>query len=223
MSESFLNKLNEEIQRHALIVSDNSRALQEVLKRIVSENKYCAETDILQTRALDKFKEEQIKHVKTKLNSNEITSKLSLLRRQIQEKERTIRDLENKLKNQNEKYENYKLEQDKLHRNNKTVLNALQKAIKQFTQHFQYTIHNAHLDDSTKYCVVVNFVIKRKESTYPIKFIFDRNTDSLLEFDASALLNEEEHESLVNCYKQSQNNIALLCTLRNLVLAKDIL
>ncbi|KAF5283751.1 hypothetical protein FQR65_LT02645 [Abscondita terminalis] len=220
MAQYFLDNSNE-IQNHALIVRDNFKAMQEHTRQILNGNCYLEEPSNEQLLTIRKVIEEEGNIIQLQLNLNGIFSKLNSIRRKIREKEELIKHLEKELNTENEQYDKFKLEQEKLYSDNKTKLSTLQKAVKHFAQVFQYTIDTETLEDEDKYCVVIKFLVNKEESKYPIRFIFDRSSDHLLEFSASRLLSEEEHNALSNYYKENRNNVALLCALRNIVLARE--
>ncbi|KAK5643108.1 hypothetical protein RI129_006953 [Pyrocoelia pectoralis] len=146
-----------------------------------------------------------------------LDAELCFLLHKICLKENTIRDLKQQLQQKKEVSERLKLEQETTSRNNQNKLNAFQSALNHFTNNFQYVVNKEDSGVETdKYCVTLSFIINAVTSQYPIRFIFDRNTDKLLNFDVKELLTEVEHNFLSDLYTKKRNNLALLCRLRNI-------
>ncbi|KAF5298313.1 hypothetical protein FQA39_LY11797 [Lamprigera yunnana] len=234
MADHFLSNYTDEIESHASIGGENLQVMQDLANSIINDstNNLECQFDVVH-EAIEKKK----KNVEMKLAANDMYSKFKSVSHQVHEKEMTIKTLEKQLQQKQEEYKNFKSEQKKQKCEMTITLNALQKGIKYFTKYFQYTIDTEDLKDENKYSVVIKFVTDKNKSKHPIKFIFDRKTDNLLgifnyfcvdnnvfcvlDFQANDLLSKEEYETLLSCYRQSGNTIALFCALREITLVRE--
>lgn len=206
----------DEIHKHVAVLEHNLHAIQAYEEQVIEAINYkigptSSDSENRRTAAITVKESSQIDN-----ECQELDEEICCLLNQIQVKEDNICNLTQQLQHKKEALEKLKLEEEAAQINDQAKLKAFQKALLHFTQNFQYTIGLEDVEDPDRYHVTMTFIIDKVVSPYPIKFIFDNETDKLLNFDARALLTDDEHSTLSDLYNKRKNTLALLCRLRNI-------
>jgi len=216
----FLTDPEKELQSHALIDQKNSKAMQQHEKDILNTTTAMQESLTIQQKFYNNYVNIKGQNALKKLSEHEKLVQLTALNKNIKKKENLIKQLEHNLKKATDEYEKLKAEKTKEIQEDHTAIKAFKKALTVFTKYFGYTLKMCETNDETTCCVVITFVFDGKESQFPIKFFFRKETTALLGFDAGMLLSTQQQAKLLEHYKRTSNNGALLCTLRNIALQK---